>query len=121
VSTALVGQPRGEDRVGELARAEVDLEIAQEVDRDEREVELGDAGVERQEEADVVILSAEGARQSGGDIAEASGLGEGGHFSGDLTDPQRHRGRAFLVFGSRLRGFGRSVGGAGGRGHRLVR
>ncbi len=44
-------QAGGEDGVGELARPQVDLDVAQEIDRDEREVELRHAGVERQEDA----------------------------------------------------------------------
>ena len=77
----------------------MDVDIAQEIDRDERKVELRDAGVEGQEDADVVALLAEGARQSGRDIAQSAGLGDRRDFGGDLADPEAHRWAAFLSLG----------------------
>ncbi|OQC35578.1 MAG: hypothetical protein BWX64_02394 [Acidobacteria bacterium ADurb.Bin051] len=82
-------QRRGVGREAQLARAEPDRDVAQEVDGDEVVPLAPDRRIERQEEADVLLRGAEHPREPGDRIAEPPGLGEGGGLGRHLTDRER--------------------------------
>ena len=84
--------PPAQHRVAEAILAEGHLEPVEAVDPADLQASPVEAGVEREEERDLVAALVKCVGQCRGDVAQSARLGMRGQLGGDVADRQAHRG-----------------------------